>query len=829
MNIHVRSHFPAASCVFLVMLSDFRFGLKLLWKEKAFTVTALLTLALCIGANTAIFTVLNAVVLEPLPFPESDRIVRIGNSYPGVGFTELGQNSGPDYLDRRQLTDVFESVAIYNQQGFDLGVDGAPVRIDAQAVTPSFLRVQRAVAAAGRTILESEGVFGQDKFALLSYGLWKDVFGKDPAIVGRDVRMSGASYRVVGVMPARFEAPGSDARIWVPLALRPDQMVEDSRHSNNFVMIARLQPGVSVAAAQQRLAALDRQNLERFPKFRQILVDARYASLVHSLKAEMVKDVRPMLYLLQAAVGLVLLIGCVNVANLLLARSNGRIKELAVRFSLGAGRMRLARQLLTESLVLAGAGGALGVLTGYAGVRLLTTLGADTLPRGSSIGINGAALGFSAAVAALTGIVFGSVPVHHLLRRDLDAIFRGSDRGGTADRRTAWTRSALVVCQISIAFVLLTGAGLLTLSFQRVLAVDPGFRPQNVTTAAFSLPRFRYPEDRQAWSASRSVIERVRALPGVPEVGATTLLPFSGTRSDSAIAIEGRPLGPGELPPVPLNGAVSPGYDRAMGIPLVEGRGFTDADQAGAPAVAVIDQFLANKYWPRGGAVGAIFRRGLDADSQRFRIVGVAGVVKSGDLTERPVQGFIYYSYGQMLNGRTMRMVVKTAGDVAIAPSIRRELAQVDPEIALFDIRNMDERISLSTRNRRAAMAICGVFATLAAALAAIGIYGVLAYGVSQRRRELGIRMALGAEARHMVGMVTGHGLKLAAAGLAIGIAGAAAVTQLMSTLLFRVRPGDPLVFAAVAAGLLAVAAAASLIPSARALRIEPATALRHD
>jgi predicted permease len=811
------------------MLSDFRFGLKLLWKEKAFTITALLTLALCIGANTAIFTVLNAVVLEPLPFPESDRIVRIGNSYPGVGFADLGQNSGPDYRDKRQLTEVFDSVAIFNGIGFDLGAEGTPMRVDGQAVTPSFFHVLRAGAAMGRTFTESEGVYGQDKFAVLSHGLWKDVYGKDPAVIGRDIRLSGSNYRVVGVMPAGFESPGSDARIWVPLALSPEQASDDNRHSNNFVMIARLQPGVSVDRAQQRLAALDRENLERYPKYRQILVDARYASLVHSLKAEMVKDVRPMLYLLQAAVVLVLLIGCVNVANLLLVRSNGRMKELAVRFSLGAGRLRLARQLLTESLALATAGGALGVLTAYAGVRLLTALGAGELPRGSTIGIDGAALGFSAAVAVLTGIVFGSVPVYHLLRRDLDAIFRGSDRGGTADRHTAWTRSALVVCQFSIAFVLLTGAGLLTLSFARVLSVDPGFRSQNVTTAAFSLPRVRYKEDRQAWSATRNVLDRVRAIPGVQDAGVTTLLPFSGNRSDSAIAIEGRTRGPGELPPVPLNSTVSPGYFRAMGIPLMAGRGFSEADQAGAPAVAIIDEALAKKYWPKGDAVGAAFRRGLDPDSPRFQIVGVAGIVKTGDLTERPDQGFIYYPYGQMLNGRNLRITVKTAPGATVAPAIRQELARVDPEIALFEVRSMDERIALSTRERRASMMICGIFAVLALTLAAIGIYGVLAYGVSQRRRELGIRMALGAETRHMIGMVTGHGLRLAGVGLAIGIAGAVAATRLMATLLFRVQPGDPMVFAGVAAALLVVAAAASLIPSARALRIDPSTALRHD
>lgn len=812
------------------MLSDLRLALKLLWKERAFTTTALLTLALCIGANTAIFTMLKAVVLEPLPFSEPERLARIGNAYPGVGFPEPGQNSGPDYLDRRQMTETFESVAIVNSQGFDVGVDGAPVRVSGQAVTPSFFHVLRVNALLGRTFVETEGEEGHDKFAVLSYGLWRDTFGKDAGIVGRDIRLTGVPFRVVGVMPESFESPGSDARIWVPLALYEQLKSSESRHSNNFSMIVRLKTGVSLAQAQERLAALDRRNLELYPEYKEILINARYASVIRSYRDEMVKDVRPMLYLLQAAVLLVLLIGCVNVANLLLVRSNARLREMAIRFSLGAGRLRLARQLLVEALVLAGAGGGLGVATAFAGVRLLATLGARDMPRGTTIAIDGGALAFSAAIAALTGLVFGSVPVWHLMRRDLDAVFRGGSRGGTADRRTAWTRSALVVCQVSLAFVLLTGAGLLTLSLEHVVAVKPGFRTENVATAAFSLPRMRYPDDAKAQLAIANVLERARRIPGVVQAAVNTTLPFGPNRSDGAIAIDGRPLGPGELPPVPFMASVSSDYFTAMSIPLLEGRAVAESDTAEAPEIAVIDQALARKYWPKGGAIGATFRRGVDGKGPQVRIVGVVGTVKMSDLAEAREQGAIYFSFRQSLRGRSPRVVMKTAATgMPVTAALRSELARVDPELALYDIRSMEERLALSTRNRRAAMTICGVFAGLALSLAAIGLYGVLAYGVAQRFREFGIRMALGAAGRDVLGMVAGHGLRLVVTGLAIGVAGAAALTRLMSTMLFGIAPNDARVFATAGAVLVVVAAVAAAAPAARALRIPPSAALRQE
>src|SRR5215471_9487807 len=594
------------------MFQDLRFGLKLLWKEKGFTLTALATLALCIGANTAIFTVLHAVILAPLPFGQSERLVAMSNIYPGAEVSKSRNASVPDYLDRRKMTDVFESVALRKGTGFDAGSDGAPVRLDVDQVTPSYFTVLRAAPAMGRVFSVDEAVPGKSRFAILSYGLWKDMFGQDAQAVGKDIRLSGAAYRIVGVMPESFAGPGSQAKVWVPLTWRPEQESNEAHHSNNWELIARLAQGMTIAAAQQRVDALNRYNVEHSGRFRTLLENARFASVVRGMKDQMTEDVRPILYLLESAVAFVLLIGCVNVANLMLVRSNVRMKEMAIRHSLGAGRARLAAQLLVESLVLAAMGGLFGVLIGVGGVRLLAVLGAAQLPRGESIHLSGTVLAFSAAVTAVTGLIFGSVPVYHLLRRDLNAVFRSNERTGTTEKRALWTRAALVVCQVSLAFVLLVGAGLLTTSFVRLLNVNPGFVAEHVQTAEFSLPRSRYTDNAQTRAFVSRLLESVHAIPGVTAAGINDTLPFSGQNSDNVVFVEGYSLGPGELPPVPLHSVVDPGYFATMKMPLIDGRNFTAADNTGATKAVVIDEYLARKYWPGRSAIGGKIRQGIE-------------------------------------------------------------------------------------------------------------------------------------------------------------------------------------------------------------------------
>jgi predicted permease len=814
------------------MLQDFVFGLKILLKQKSFTVAALLTIALCIGANTAIFTVLENVVLRPLPYPDDDRLLTLYNIYPGVGVTDRGANGVPDYLDRRKMTEVFSEVALIGDNGYEIGMSGSPQRIHGQYVTPSFFKTLGVRPLLGRTFTEEEATLGKEKVAVLSEGLWKERFAREPTLAGKDIRLNGNLYRIVGVMPGAFGIPGDDVRVWVPFAFTQQQTSDDARHSNNWGMIARLKPGVTMAQAQERIDALNHRNLDLFPKYRELIVNARFGTKILRLKDEMVRDVRPVLYLLQIAVGVVLLIGCVNVANLMLARSNTRMKELAIRFSLGAGRWRIARQLLTESLLLSLAGGALAVGVGYGGVRLLAYVGARDLPRGPAIGIDGTALAFTAAIALLAGIAFGSAPLFHVLHRDLNEVFRGGERSGTAGRGAAWVRSALVVCQFALAFILLIGSGLLTMSFARLLKVDAGFQSDNVATAAISLPKVRYSDDARARNFVSDLLARLAAIPGVRHAAATTFLPFSGNNNSSVIMIVGHALAPGENPPVPGWNQVSAGYFQAMGIPVLQGRALSESDGPDSPKVVVIDQFLERKHWPRGNAIGAQITRGVALGGYKpdvCTIVGVVGGVKTGDLAENNPVGQIYYSTRQY-PPRGMHLVLKTdAGNPQTVASVRRELQRADPEMPLFDVKTMTERLSTSLANRRAAMALCLMFGALALLLAAVGVYGVLAYSVSQRTREIGVRVALGAGARDVIGMVVGQGLRMAAAGLAIGALGAFAVTRLMSAMLFEVRPSDPAVFLIVTVALAAVAGIASLIPSARAARIPPAIALRYE
>jgi predicted permease len=818
------------------MFQDLIFGLKLLWKNKAFTLAALVTLALCIGANTAIFTVLDGVLLRGLPFPEPGRLVTMYNLYPGVGVTDRGANSVPNYLDRRKLTDVFSEVALIGDDGYDVGLANTPQRIHGQYLTPSYFRILAVQPILGRIFTEEEATSGKDNVAILSEGLWKDMFGRDRNVLGRDIRLSGVPHRIVGVLPDRFASLGGEpARIWLPFAFTPDQTSDDARHNNNWAMIARLKPGVTVAYAQQRINILNQQINDRFPQYKALLENARFQTRVIGLQDELVRDVRPILYLLQAAVAFVLLIGCVNLANLMLVRSNVRMKELAIRFSLGAGRWRIARQLLTESVVLAVLGGALGIAVGIGGVKLLVSLAAGNLPRAGDIHIDARVLAFTAAMAVITGIVFGSVPLVHVMRSNLNEIFRGNERSGTMGRRALWVRSALVVSQVSLAFVLLIGSGLLTLSFARLLTVNPGFRSENVITARFSLPEARYKDDASVRNLVSSLLEKLRATPGVTHAGATNLLPFSGSINASAISIDGHPLAPGENPPVPGRNVVDWGYIPAMNIPILEGRNFSESDGPDSRKVVLIDQFLARKYWPNGGALGNTLLRDFDdgsAESKKqphFTIVGVVGTVKTGDLAEQNPVGQVYFVHTQWPH-REMHLVVKTKRDnPQLISAVRRELLQADQELPLFDTKTMPERVSASLVNRRAPMILCLIFGALALLLSAIGVYGVLAYSVTQRTRELGIRMALGAEMRDVLGMVLWQGLRLAGVGLMIGAAVAFLLTRFIATMLYDVKPADPTVFLLGAAVLGAVAAIASLVPSVRAVRIRPAVALRWE
>jgi putative ABC transport system permease protein len=809
------------------MLQDIKFGFVLLWKQKAFTFAALVTLALCIGTNTSVFTLLNTVVLRQLPFPDAKRLVMMYNIYPGVGISDRGGNSVPDYLDRRKLTEVFEEVALVGIRGYDVGSEGSTIRVEGEYVTPSYFRVLKTEPILGRVFAENEAVQGNDHVVMLSESLWNEMFGRDPNVIGRDVRLSGVPYSIIGVMPDSYRAITGPRRLWVPFAFTLEQTSDDTRHTNNWGMIASLKEGVTIPTAKQRIDALNKDNMDLFPKYKSMLEDARFETRVVRIKDQMVREVKAVLYLLQIAVLGVLLIGCVNLANLMLVRTSARLKELAIRFSLGAGKWRLARQLLIESLTISLLGGLAGIVVAVGGVQLFVWIGAGDLPRAGNLHIDGQVLIFTIIVTILAGLACGAVPLLHLFKRDLNEVFRGNERGGTAGRHALSMRSTLVVAQVSLAFVLLIVSGLLTLSFMRLLTVNLGFETDNIASARFSLPQNRYPGEAQRRNTVANLLTNVRAVPGVKQAGITTYLPLSGTANASSIAIEGRTLEPGELPPVPGWNTIDTGYLETMRIPLLAGRNFAESDGPDSQHVVLVDQFMARKYWPDGNAIGSRIHE-LDK-TDMFTVVGIVGSVKTSDVAEQNPVGQIYFYYKQK-PPETMHVVARGETDrIPMVGLLRSSLAQVDPEVALFDTKTMSERLAESLLDRKGTMILCLIFAGLAVLLSAIGIYGVLAYNVTQRTREIGIRMALGATARDVLRMVMGQGIRVTGIGLAIGGFLAFFLTRAMAAVLYGVQPHDPLVFLLTGLLLATVAFIASFIPSLRAVLIQPSTALRHE
>lgn len=816
---------PSAMNTFL---QDLRFAVLLLLKDKTFNLVALLTLGLCIGANTAIFSVVNSILLRPLPFVESDRIVEIYNSYPGVGVPKAGA-AAPELADRRQETEIFDSVSMQSTRNYDVGLEGSPQRLSFLAVTPSFFDVFRMAPTVGRTFTEEEGQEGGEKVILLSHGLWQEMFAGADA-VGQEMRLSGEPYTIVGVLPQTFETV-FERRAAVPLVHSQQELSTDGRHSNNASMMARLRPNVSVELAQQRVNTINARNDELYPQYAEVLHSAGYRSVVSPMHDELVKNVRDAIYILLAAVGFVLLIGCVNVANLLLVRSHVRLKELSIRAALGAGQRRLARLLLTESLMLGVLGALLGLAIGLAGVRLLNSLAGDRLPTGVVVQADSTVLLFTLGLGVLTALLFGLIPLFHVLRSDLSQIVRQGGRAGTDARAAIVTREALVVSQVSLAFLLLVGSGLLVASFLKAVGVDPGFQSDGVLSGQFALPSVRYAEDDQVHTFVDSLLREVRALPGVRAVGVTNVVPFSDDNNSSVIEIVGRELGPGGLPPVPCWTNVDGDYFESMGIPLLRGRYIDERDTAEAEPVVVIDRRLADKHWPNENPVGQLIRPGLpplNTDEPTYRIVGVVGEIMLRDVTEASPIGILYFANRQRLR-KDLGLTVRTEGGADLTAAVTAAIQRLDPELPFYDVRTMNQRLDDSLESREALVWLSLLFGVLALLLSGVGIYGVLAYVVSQRTKEIGIRMALGAQSTVLIRSVAVQGLRLAGVGLAIGLATAFLLTHLMESVLFHVNPGDPMVLAAVSAILLTVAFFASLVPSLRATRINPNAALRID
>jgi len=805
-------------------MQDVRYALRTLRKQPIFTLVAVLTLTLGIGANTAIFSLLYQILLRPLPYPAAEQLVFVWNAYPLMGLPQASV-SIPDYLDRKTQAPAIEEATLFTIRSLSLADGGGqPEQLRSLLVTPSFFSTLQRQPFLGRAFTEDEARPGADKFAILTHGLWTSRFASDRSVVGRSVRMNGEQYAIVGVLPADFELPSREISVLVPFSFTPAQMSDQGRGNEFSSMIARLRPGATIEQLNGQIKAIVDRNLDRVPQFQTFARTSGFGGLARPIREELVGDARTPLLVLQAGVIVVLLIACANVANLLLMRAAGRGRELAIRSTLGAGRGRLARQMLTEGVVLSIFGGIAGLALGLIGVRALVATSSTQVLGLVDTSIHPAVLAFTMALSIVTGLVFGLVPAIAVSRGNTSAILKDDNARSSPGKGTGITRAILVVAETALALVLLVGAGLLIKSFARLQDVDPGFTTENVLTAQMSLPAARYPDAAARRAFWARLIDSARALPGVTAVGLTSNVPFNGMVSSGSYSIVGYNPGPTDARPHGRQEVVGGDYFRAMQIPLVSGRLFNDGDTAESPRVVVIDQYLVNRYFANKSPLGQQIRRG-GPDS--FTIVGVVGTINSIDLGEPVLKERIYYPIAQV-GLANMALVLKTGLDpLTLVPELRRAVQSVDPEQPIADVRTMDQWVIRSLEGRRTPMLLLGLFGGVALVLSAIGIYGVLAFGVAQRVREFGIRQALGADRRSILSMVLKQGLGTAAIGLAIGLGGSLALTRYLQSLLFGVGAQDVTVFAGVTVLLLAVTVAACYLPARGATRIDPMTALR--
>ena len=814
---------------------DVRYGARALWKSPAFTLVAVLAVALGVGANTAIFSVVNTVLLRALPYENSERLVAL---YTGrdAAAAPSGPLSYPDLLDYRGQTRAFEYVAGYQGVGtvMSLGPGDEPERVRGTEVMADLFPALGVRAARGRVFTREEDVEGGPRVIVISDGLWRRRFGSDPAVVGREVRMglTGRPATVLGVMPPGFKFPPDDAEAldyYIPFVAQnagPDADVMRNRDSYFIPVVAKLRDGVPFEQAAAEVSTVAARLEAEHPE-----TNTNRRARVVRLHEDLVGRVRPALLILLGAVGLVLLIACANVANLLLARAAARGREIAVRTALGATRARVARQLLTESLLLGLAGGAAGLLLAVWGVEAIVRLSPANVPRLAESSIDARVFLFALGVSILTGLVFGLAPALSASKTDLAAALKEGGRGGSAGARQGRLRSALVVVEVALSLVLLVGAGLLVKSFRQLLTTDPGYSPERVLSVTVALNTQKFADDDSRAGYYREAVARIGQLPGVEAAGLTRLLPLGRSDIFNTFQIAGRPpFAPGER-----NGArsytVSPEYFRVLSVPLRRGRAFAEADGKSAKPVIIINEVFARRHFPGQEALGQhVILEGPDNEPLPPReIVGVVGNVRFSAFNdeERPEY---YVPFAQSPSAVTQVVVRARAGDAAaLTASVRAALKGVDPNLLIWRTETMDELVGQWVAPQRFNVALLGFFAALAMVLAAVGIYGVMSYTVTQRRHEIGIRMALGAGRRDVLRLVVRQGMLLTLIGLGLGLAGALALTRLMSSLLYGVSATDPLVFAAVSLLLAAVALLACLIPARRATKVDPMVALRYE
>jgi putative ABC transport system permease protein len=796
-------------------IRDLQYGIRMLVRSPGFTAVAVITLALGIGANTMIFSVVNAVLLSPLPFPDSSRLVRLGESHAKykANFTYAS------FRDLGSETESLENIAAARFWSDNLTDGGEPEQISVMLVSANFFPALGIPPQLGRTFLPEEDAPGRDNVVVISHGLWQRRYGGDPNLVGKTIKFGARDLTVIGVMPRGFQSNvlfAGQYELWAPLSASGS--LRDNRRSHLLAVIARLKPRATVAQAEAELAALAKDIERQNPG----VDDPELGVTVIGLQERLVAPMRPALLVLLCAVGCVLLIACANVANLLLARSAAREREMAIRLALGASRWRITSQLLTESALLGIAGGAAGLLLAVWGVDSITALAPANLPRINEVRIDGPVLGFTLVTSILTGILFGLAPALQLPRMSIHEVVKDGGRGSTGARRR-WLRHFLVVSEVAAALVLLIGSGLLINSFWRLQQVDSGFDPRNVLTLNLTLSRYSTTEQQVAFF--NEVLARASQVPGARAVGLTSTLPLRGGPATEFVIEDRPPVNAGEEPSADIR-IIDPNYFRVMGIPLRAGRPFAQSDSTAAPKVMVINESMARRFWPDQDPIGQRVTMRDWGPPLTGEIIGIAADVKADGLDSeaRPMIYWHYTQFPQIFSN----IVVRTDGDpLGVVGAIKSQIYSVDPAQPVASVATMEQVLADSVATRRFNMLLISIFAALALALAAIGIYGVISYTVSQRTHEIGIRVALGAQGSHVLKLVVGQGMILALAGVGVGLGAAAGLTRLMSSLLFGVNPIDGVTFAVVSVVLTGVALAACIVPARRAAKVDPMVALR--
>ena len=801
--------------------SDITYALRNLWKRPGFTIVAVVTLALGIGANTAIFSAVYSLLLKPLPWPELDRVVAIWDKSPSRGY-DHNEVTFANYLDWQTQSQSFEQLALYGWWSANLSGGDTPERVQGFYSTANYLDALGVKPIIGRNFTPEENQLGKDTVAIISHSLWQRRFGGDPNILNKTITANGYVLNIVGVLPEHFNYPrGGD--LYVPLELTPD--VVKNRRTHTYYVVGRLKPGVSIKSAQSEIDTITARLEQQYPE-----ENTGWGATVFPIVADTVRGYDTVLWVVMAAVAFVLLIACANVANLMLARASGRQREIALRSALGASRWRIVRQLLTESVIVALIGGVVGVLVAFWGLNALRVLNPGDAAKFAhgwhQLGLNFTVLAFTLGLSLFSGIVFGLAPALQVSKPNLnDSLKEGSRQ---TSGRSHGLRSTIVVFEIAVSLVLLVGAGLAVRTFLALLKTDPGFNPDNLLTMNIGLPRAKYTDKQKREAFYTELIQRMKSTPGVESAAIVNFLPLGGSNASDAYLVEGEAEPPPEQENLGRYRVCTPDYFQTMGIRVVKGRSFTDQDKEGAPLVVMINEAMARKHWPNGDSVGKRIRWTGPLDKAPWiEIVGVIQDVKHE--LNIPVTPEFYLPYAQDVSG-FMVVVARTKVDAAsLAGALRQQVWSIDKDQPVFDVRTMTEVRSISVGMYSSGSVMLGIFAGLALLLASIGIYGVMAFAVTQRTQEIGVRMALGARAVDVLKLVIKHGMKLALLGIAIGLVGSWALTRFMKGLLFGVAPTDLLTFSVVSLCLLVAAFVACFVPARRATKVDPLEALRYE